>query len=437
MTVYYKVCPPVAAGLGQINPQWINLQLLLDVADLVKPLIAGLLPAKRSGYASDVFVLFQACVELGQQSPEHMAEWLNKACKENGCSFQTFHAEMFSNGKERRYFPDQSALSRHLKEVAAAGKTEEFWNIVNFAHFLLLRKLEIVKENVKLIADVHNEPCKKDKNDPYCFGQKEGKTVHKTLVFSVISGELHQVIAMFKLKKGMKRLPMFETVMNRLTTNGFKVTYALLDREFYRKDLLQAFIHWKVTVIMPGRKCKQTEQLIEDYLLGTSNRFGQGFMKLPYIRGKGQSLLNFNLLLAAKRKYRLDAVKREFDAKKISLDDAKKRIFPMIVLRAGIKGITKLVGNESYIRFLYRQRWLIEIAFREMNRLGISSHLRGRDSRLGILGAKALLYNIWQVQRFLAAKADPAAEPLELNEFLGKTISRRFYQYLSPMTATP
>nr|MDO8115704.1 hypothetical protein [Candidatus Sigynarchaeota archaeon] len=67
MTVFYRIRPPVAAGLGQINPQWINLQLLLDVADLVKPLIAGLLPEKRSGYASDVFVLFQACIELGQQ----------------------------------------------------------------------------------------------------------------------------------------------------------------------------------------------------------------------------------------------------------------------------------------------------------------------------------------------------------------------------------
>jgi len=78
-----------------------------------------------------------------------------------------------------------------------------------------------------------------------------------------------------------------------------------------------------------------------------------------------------------------------------------------------------------------------EIAFREMNHLGISSHLRGRDNRLGIIDAKALLNNIWQVHRFLTAKADPAAEPLELNEFLGKTMSRRFYSYFSPMAVIP
>jgi hypothetical protein len=288
-----------------------------------------------------------------------------------------------------------------------------------------------------MIADVHNEPCKKDKSDSYCFGQKEGKTVHKTLVFSVISGDLHQVFAMYKLKKGMKRLPLFDAVVKRLTTNGFKVTYALVDREFYRKDLFQAFIRWKITVITPGRKCKQTEQLMEDYLLGKCGRFGQGSMKLPYVRKKGIPLLEFDLLLAAKRKFRLDQVKRDFDSQKLSIAAAKKRIFPLVVLRVGSRGITKIKGNESYIRQLYRQRWFIEIAFREMNRLGISSHLRGRDSRLGILGAKALIYNIWQVQRLLAFKADPMAEPLELNEFLGKTFSHRSYPYLSPVGINP
>jgi len=437
MTVYYSIRPPVAAGLGQINPQWLNLQLLLDVADLVKPLIAGLLPEKHSGYASDVFVLFQACVELGQQSPEHMAEWLNNACKEKGHSFHSFHTREFANGKERRYFPDQSALSRHLQQVAASGKTEEFWNVVNFAHFLLLDKLDLVKKQLKMIADVHDEPCKKDKSDPYCFGQKEGKTVHKTLVFSVISGKLHQVVAMYKLKKGMKRLPLFEAVMNRLHANGFTVTYALVDREFYRKDLFQAFIRWKVTVITPGRKCKQTEQLMVDYLTGKSDRFGRGFTRLPYVRKKGYPLVDFDLMLAAKRRYRLDQVKLDFEKGKLSISDAKKRIFPLVILRAGTRGITKLRGNESYIRQLYRQRWFIEIAFREMNRLGISSHLRGRDSRLGILGAKALIYNIWQVQRLLAAREDPAAEPLELSEFLGKTFTHRFYAYMSPVGISP
>lgn len=437
MTVHYNTRPPVAPGLGRINPQWLNLRLLLDVADLVRPLLTTTLPAKRSGYTHEAFVLFQACTELGQLSAEHVAEWLNDTCKEQDISFQEYRVETFSNGKQRRLFPDQPALSRHLERMAASGQTEAFWNAVNLAHFMLLDKLGLVKKELKLIADVHDEPCKKDKADPYCFGQKDGKTVHKTLVFSVISGDLHQVIALYKIAKHQKRLPLFQAVIDRLTSNGFSVTYALLDREFYRKDLLQAFQRWKVTVVMPGRKCKQTQQLVEDYLLGKSKRYGRGSMQLPYVRGKGYPLLEFDLLLSAKHKYRLDLVRRELDAGKITLVQAMQRVFPLIVMRAGTRGITKLWGNESYIRLLYRQRWFIEITFREMNRLGITSHLRGRDSRLGILGAKALLYNIWQVQRLLAARSDPAAPPLELNEFLGKTTSRRRHAYMSPVAAVP
>ncbi|MHA1725697.1 MAG: hypothetical protein ACTSXH_12835, partial [Promethearchaeota archaeon] len=88
---------------------------------------------------------------------------------------------------------------------------------------------------------------------------------------------------------------------------------------------------------------------------------------------------------------------------------------------------------ESYIRDLYRQRWNIEIAFREMNKLGFSYRAQGRDTRLGILGARSLLYNVWQVQRYMLQKKAPDERPLELDEFLGKTSKRRYCAYI-PMS---
>ena len=232
MTIFERTCPPVRAGCGQDNPHWINQRLLLDVADFIKPVVEHTLPAKRSGYAPEVFVLFRACVELSQCSPAITGEWLNKVCMDAGYSFQKFEIEMFSNEKTRRYFPDQPALSRYTKLLAELDKTEDFWNAVLLAHFLLLNRLGFVKGSLKLIADVHDDPCKKDKDDPYCYGKKDGKTVHKTLVFSIIAGSLHQVIAIFKLKKGTNRMQFFNVVMKVLKDHGFTVTYALLDREF-------------------------------------------------------------------------------------------------------------------------------------------------------------------------------------------------------------
>lgn len=436
MTVFEKNCSPVAPGCEQFSPQWINLQLLLDVAKIIKPIVENMLPAKRSGYAPEVFVLFRACVELSQCSPTITAGWLNKKCKDAEHPFQSFETESFSNNKQRRYFPDQPALSRYTTELTEHNKTEEFWNAVLFAHFLLLNKLGFIKGSLKLIADVHNDPCKKDKEDPYCYGQKSGKTVHKTLSFSIVAGSMHQVIANFKLEKGCKRLPFFNKVMDMLASNGFTITYALLDREFYRKYIFKLFLGWKVTVIMPGRKCAQTRDLLEKYLLGKGTRHGKGFIKLNYARGKGYPQVDFDLLVCARYKRKLDRVKRDFVEKKITLAEAMKRVFPLLIMKAGKGGIKKIKGNEGYIRMLYRQRWLIEIAFREMNRLGISTHVRSRDGRLGVFGAKSLVYNIWQVQCYLAELRDPASGRLELNEFLGKTISRRYYSYIAPVACS-
>jgi len=144
-------------------------------------------------------------------------------------------------------------------------------------------------------------------------------------------------------------------------------------------------------------------------------------------------MLNFDLLLVAKRKHTLTGIKNDLKSKKISFDDASKRVFPLIVMFGKNGGITTLHGNESYIRDLYRQRWLIEIAFREMNKLGITNKSQNRNVRLGIMGAKSLLYNMWQVQRYLIRNEDPLnklSKVLELDEFLGRCCNQRYPLYI-------
>lgn len=433
MKVNYKTGPPVDAGWGKINPQCINLQLFLDVMEIVGSATERVLPEKRSGYPYEVFVVYQAFVQLLQRSPEKTGEWLNQACKQAGYSFQNHEIELFSNGKQRRYFPDQPALSRCLKELELLECTEAFWNQVLLAHLLLLQRTGIVRPEVALIADYKEEPCKKDTNDPYCFGTKEGKTVWKYLIFSIVCNDLHQVIANFKIFKRQDKIPLFEEVLNRLHDHDFSIKYVLLDRGFYRKRILTLLEARELTVIIPGRKCPQTREMIEEYLNNQGTRYCKGSMKLDYVKGQGYTFLAFDVLLVAKRKHRLDEIKRDYLAKCIPLGKASHRIFPLIVLLANPTGISKLRNNETYIRNLYRQRWLIEIAFREMNKLGISSRLQGRDARLGILGARAFLYNIWQVQRYLIQRKLPAQRRLELDEFLGKTCANRYYQYIPSM----
>ncbi|MBN1638251.1 MAG: transposase [Ignavibacteriales bacterium] len=212
--------------------------------------------------------------------------------------------------------------------------------------------------------------------------------------------------------------------------HGFNVKYALLDRGFYRKRILTMLLARRITVIIQGRKCSQTKKMIENYITGKGGRYCRGSMKLNCVKGSGQRYLWFDVLLVAKRKHRLYSIKKDYRTGALTLDAASKPIFPLIILFAHPKGISKLRGNETYIRNLYRLRWQIEIAFREMNKLGFSFRLQGRDARLSIQGAKSLLYNIWHVQRHFLQKRDPNERDLQLDGFLGKTYRRRHVEYI-------
>ena len=389
-----------------------------------------MLPRKHSGYPYEVFVLLQACIQLAGGAVNGTIDRLNQSCKDIGKSFQSYRTLLFSNKKRRRFFPDQPSLSRCLKRLSSLGLAEAFWNEVNFTHLLLLKKLGLVRADINMIADYKETRCPKDKEDPYCFGTKEGKTVHKTLVFSILSGELHQVVFAYKIAKQQHKLPLFSESVRRFKDAGFTIKYGMLDRGFYRKELLVAFKRWGISIIMPGRQCTETKQMIVDYLNGKKKRHGIGHMKLGYVRKQGDVYLEFGILLCAKRSWDLGQIKAEYVKGNLTLKDAAARIFPLIILIANSRGVTKIQGNENRIRNLYRLRWNIEIAFREMNRLGLTSRSQHRDGRLSAMGARILVYNMWQVEKHQLEKADPAAPTLELNEFLGRSCMPRRIQYM-------
>ena len=405
--------------------------MLKDLLKILDPIVKQILPEKRSGYSNAIFVLYQTLVQITGISPKNVEQWMNQACIDANISFQRFEAKEFVNQKHRRFFPDQPGLSRCLRMIADFKNTEDFWNSVLLSHLILLKKLNWIKSNIKLIADYTTDPCRKNVDDPYCFGTKEGKTVHKTLTFSIIAGNFHQIIANYKIQKYQDKLPFFSNILSNLQNGGFSVIYTLLDRGFYRARILELLKSRGITVIMPGRQCAQTKAKIHHYLTKKGSRYCKGFMKLKYTKKVGYPKLQFGLLLCAKRSFHLNEIKKDFKAGKINLHEATRHIFPLLVLFGTSKGITTLHGNETYIRFLYRCRWWIEIAFREMNRLGITDRVQCRDVRLGIRGAKSLLYNFWQVQRVRTKIIDPASPSLELDEFAGRTVSSRYIPYIA------
>jgi hypothetical protein len=302
---------------------------------------------------------------------------------------------VFQNGKKRQALPDQPTMSRFLQMIAQSGISEKYGNLLLWAQFLYLKKEGKLGNDLTLIADYHDEWCRKDKADLYCFGTKTGKMKHRTLIFSVISRSLHLVLATFKIQRNQHKLPLFEKVVTKLTETGINLKYCLMDRGFYRKEILSALKTWHITTIMPGRNCADTRQKMMLWIQDQGGRTGKLFLKLKYVKKRGWQSLSMDFVLVGKRGHTLSEVRYDVQHHRITKIEASKRVFPLLVIRGNSKGVHMVHGNEDYIRSLYRDRWAIEIAFRQTHLIGIGLWFQQRDKRLFHFTLKCFIYNLW------------------------------------------
>lgn len=411
---------PALRKRGKFTPNSINHGLLLEVLDQIIPTIKSTLPEKRSGFQWHSYILVDLYADMTGLSYEKCTADLNKEYSSYASYFQRYNKRRIGNNKVRRAIPDQPSMSRSEKRIASIGLAEDYGNLLLYAVLLYAQKLGFIKDDVTLIADYTEEPCKKDKNDLYCFGTKEGKTKHKTLVFSLISGEFHIVIATYKIHKNQYKLPFFEKILIILKSCGINIKYSLLDRGFYRKGLLLWFLSQRITVIMPARRCADTGKKIRLWLQNSSGRTGSFSLKLKYVKKHGWTYLKMGTVLVGKHGYKLNDVKRDLKSGKITLDIASKRIFPLLIIRGNKHSVRVLDGNANYIRELYRKRWAIEIAFRETHLLGISNWVQNRDVRLLRFTLKCTVYNLWQISREIEKQQNPMGPLITLDEFCGR-----------------
>lgn len=421
---------PVCLELEKIAPNTVNHPMLLEVVDHIMNEAQQILPNKRSGYLYDALLYTELYCEITGLSPQHGSNDLKQLWKGKEQFFQRFEKRIFINGKRRQAIPDQPTLSRFLQKIAESGLSQEFVNLLLWAQFLYLKQQNEIRPDVILIGDYHDDPCQKDVTDPFCFGTKEGKTVHRTLVFSVISGDLHVVIATFKIHKKQPILPLFHEIITKIRSNRGDIVYCLLDRGFYRKDLLPALKSWQITTILPGRNCTETRQKIQLWIQDKGGRAGKVTLKLKYVKKLGWQRLRMDVVLVGKCGHTLDQVKRDVHAGNITDEVAAKQIFPLLFSKGNSKGLKAIRGNENYIRALYRNRWAIEIAFRETHLIGIGTRLNNRDKRLIHFNLKCFIYNLWQIARVHIMHQNPDAEALTLDEFCGRLLKNRSHGIL-------
>ena len=141
--------------------------------------------------------------------------------------------------------------------------------------------------------------------------------------------------------------------------------------------------------------------MIESYIKGEGNRVRK-YTFSSATETKHRFFQHVYLIIKAKRGFTLQGVKRDYRIGKLSLDDARKRIFAIMTTKKP-KGKTSSWASRTSL--FYRRRWLLETRFSDLNRINRRWKSNHDNVRYLDMLARLLLYNSWKMSKKLIKNA--------------------------------
>lgn len=385
-----------------VSPIPKDIFLLEEIKSLVEDLIAQTDIAKRFkprlyNYVDFIFpVIYALSTSLS----------IEQACKELNNFFishlkQLYDLEpiTFIDGiRKRRLVPHQTKVDLFLNRLYEKEVQFIFGNLLNRINEVI-RKREIFGTKVKFIADNTKYPYYGDKRTITEIGATGLQGTRFCRMFqghSIYGCGLHLFTHFNIIRKGDYRSKEIPVEVSWLKWLGYNISYALVDREFYRVTLIRALRKIGVPIIVPAKKfmrvkkemrnfIRKKRDLIENYL------FSQSSKQYP-----NQSSVKVFLVFIGHKNKTADEVRNRYYKNNKPMD---KCISEM----AGFFTTIRPWNNvRAFIRFLtrtYKQRWNIETGFRELNKTHYSFRNRESVKQLTQIYLKALIYNNWQFWR--------------------------------------
>jgi hypothetical protein len=200
----------------------------------------------------------------------------------------------------------------------------------------------------------------------------------------------------FLLQKGIYRAKPIPMSVEYLIHNGFRLTYSLFDREFYRAPLIKKLKNLHMPVITPAKKYFRVRMAIKDFLLKKDKPvqkylFSQTAKVYPF-----QSSVQLWLVVVGHDNISPYKIREDFWANRLSYDEAISQLAAFFTTSTPWQNMKNWI---SWLTRSYKKRWNIETAFRELNFIHNNFQNRHPTVHLGQLYLRALIYNQWQYFR--------------------------------------
>ena len=354
--------------------------------------------AKNSRYEEEDFLKVFFISEILGKSIHESSELLNDyfLSKKRG------RPKIFADGRRKRLIPHQTEVNKYLRKIGFR-KAQKILQECMDEQLLEALNQGIISERINVLIDFTEHAYYGKREDNMIKGTSRAKGTRKMrhyLGFSILSRNTHLYAGLEQVASGQSKIPIVLKTLNHLLDLGFRLNYILMDREFYRAELLDGIKRMGGEVIIPAKKYKKVKQYLTDYLKGTHGRVRKYTFSVSN-NAKRRFSQHVYVIIKAKNQFTLQGVKRDYRAGRISLDDARKRLF-LIMTTEKPKG--KESSWASRTALFYRRRWLIETGFSDLNRINRRWKSNYDNVRYLDMLARVLLYNSWKMNKKMAQK---------------------------------
>jgi len=337
--------------------------------------------------------------EIMGRSIHDTSEMLN----EHLMSSKRGRRKIFADGRRSRMTPHQTEVNKYLRRIGL----DRARNILRECLDEQLKeafKLKLISNKVNVLIDFTEHPYYGERSDKMIKGTNRQKGTTKMrhyLGFSILSRDTHLYAGLEQVATGQSKIPIIIEFLDHLLNLGFELKYVLMDREFYRVELLDEIKGMGGNVLIPAKSYKKIKQIIEEYLNGVGGRVRKyTFSSAP--GAKCRFFQHVNLIIKAKRGFTLQGVKKDFQNGKIPLKDARSRVYTIMTTE---KPKGKIHSWASRTSQFYKRRWSIETGFSDLNRINRRWKSNHDNVRYLDMLARLLLYNSWKMNKKLIQKS--------------------------------
>jgi hypothetical protein len=311
--------------------------------------------------------------------------------------------KIFPNGRKKREVPHQTDVNKFLRRIGL----QRARNLLRECLFWQLKEalaMNLISRKVNVLIDFTEHAYYGKREDKMIKGtnrQNGTKKMRHYLGFSILSREIQLFAGLEQIAKGQSKIPVIIRFLDSLLELGFELKFVIMDREFYRAELLDEIKGMRGEVLIPAKSYKKISRMIEDYLQGAGRRVRK-YTFSSAAEAEYRFFQNVYLVINAKKGSTLLGVKRDFQKGTLALDDASKRIYAIMTTQKPRGGTSSWASRTS--RF-YRKRWNIETGFSDLNRMGRRWKSKHDNTRYLDLLVRMLLYNSWKINHAYLVKS--------------------------------